>query len=49
MADAQVNGLTVLKQTFNTSETNAGVITEVSGCRLSGEIKKNKRNIVLGF
>uniref|UniRef100_A0A3B3WMU0 ZP domain-containing protein n=1 Tax=Poecilia mexicana TaxID=48701 RepID=A0A3B3WMU0_9TELE len=36
VADAQVNGLTVSKQTFQTSETNSGVITDVSGCRFSG-------------
>ncbi|XP_054915796.1 alpha-tectorin-like [Poeciliopsis prolifica] len=36
VADAQVNGLTVSKHTFQTSETNSGVITDVSGCRFSG-------------
>ncbi|XP_068429168.1 alpha-tectorin-like [Clinocottus analis] len=35
-ADAQVNGLTVSKQKFPTADTNKGVITDVSGCRLSG-------------
>ncbi|KAG7219697.1 hypothetical protein INR49_018901, partial [Caranx melampygus] len=34
-ADAQVNGLTVSKNKFQTSETSTGVITDVSGCRLS--------------
>ncbi|XP_075886856.1 alpha-tectorin-like [Nelusetta ayraudi] len=35
-ADSQVNGLSVSKQTFQTNQTNKGVIADVSGCRLSG-------------
>ncbi|KAM4558425.1 alpha-tectorin-like isoform 2-T2 [Odontesthes bonariensis] len=37
-ADALVDGLTVSAQTFQTSETNRGVVTDVSGCRLSGRV-----------
>ncbi|XP_023806936.1 alpha-tectorin-like [Oryzias latipes] len=37
-ADALVNGLTVSRQTFQASETNRGIITDVSGCRLSGSV-----------
>uniref|UniRef100_UPI0037E8F125 alpha-tectorin-like n=1 Tax=Semicossyphus pulcher TaxID=241346 RepID=UPI0037E8F125 len=39
-ADSQVDGQTVSKQTFKTSETITGVITDVSGCRLSGAVYK---------
>lgn len=35
-ADSRVNGLSVSKQTFQTNQTNKGVIADVSGCRLSG-------------
>ncbi|XP_017297448.1 uncharacterized protein LOC108251609 [Kryptolebias marmoratus] len=44
-ADALVNGLTVLKQTFQTSETNNGVITDVSGCRYAGMVYKTNTTI----
>ncbi|XP_040913418.1 alpha-tectorin-like [Toxotes jaculatrix] len=44
-ADAQVNGLTVSKQTFQTAETNKGVITDVSGCRLSGAVYKTNTTV----
>ncbi|XP_024142047.1 alpha-tectorin [Oryzias melastigma] len=37
-ADALVNGLWVSRQTFQASETNRGVITDMSGCRLSGSV-----------
>ncbi|XP_074551467.1 alpha-tectorin-like [Halichoeres trimaculatus] len=39
-ADSQVNGQTVSKKTFQTSETSNGVITDISGCRLSGTVFK---------
>ena len=35
-ADAQVGGVSVFKQTYQAAETNVGVITDVSGCRLAG-------------
>jgi len=38
VADALVNGLTVLTQTYETYETFGGVVTDLSGCRLSGGI-----------
>ncbi|GAA6219139.1 alpha-tectorin-like [Lates japonicus] len=44
-ADAQVNGLTVSKQKFQTAETNKGVITDVSGCRLSGVVYKTNTTV----
>uniref|UniRef100_A0A8D3ACV9 Alpha-tectorin-like n=1 Tax=Scophthalmus maximus TaxID=52904 RepID=A0A8D3ACV9_SCOMX len=44
-ADAQVNGLTVSKQIFQTNETNTGVITDISGCRLSGEVYKTNTTV----
>ncbi|XP_059199281.1 alpha-tectorin-like [Centropristis striata] len=44
-ADAQVNGLTVSKQTFQTADTNNGVITDVSGCRLSGVVYKTNTTV----
>lgn len=37
VADAQVNGLTVSKQTFQANETSTGVITDMTGCRHSGQ------------
>ncbi|KAM9850992.1 alpha-tectorin-like [Aulostomus maculatus] len=44
-ADAQVNGLTVSKQTFQIAETSRGVITDMSGCRLSGVVYKTNTTI----
>ncbi|XP_071338816.1 alpha-tectorin-like isoform X2 [Trachinotus anak] len=44
-ADAQVNGLTVSKQKFQTAETSKGVITDVSGCRLSGVVYKTNTTV----
>ncbi|XP_010754397.1 alpha-tectorin [Larimichthys crocea] len=45
VADSQVNGLTVSKQSFQTNETNNGVITDVSGCRLSGTAYKTNTTV----
>ncbi|KAG8000944.1 Alpha-tectorin [Nibea albiflora] len=45
VADSQVNGLTVSKQTFQTNETNNGVITDMSGCRLSGTAYKTNTTV----
>ncbi|PWA19408.1 hypothetical protein CCH79_00017162, partial [Gambusia affinis] len=45
VAVAQVNGLTVSKQTFQTSETNSGVITDVSGCRFSGLVYETNTTV----
>uniref|UniRef100_A0A3P8V355 Alpha-tectorin-like n=1 Tax=Cynoglossus semilaevis TaxID=244447 RepID=A0A3P8V355_CYNSE len=39
-ADTQVNGLTISKKTFQTSQTMSGVITDISGCRHSGVVYK---------
>ncbi|XP_060909004.1 alpha-tectorin-like [Labrus mixtus] len=39
-ADSQVNSQTVSKLKFQISETNTGVIADVSGCRLSGVVYK---------
>ncbi|XP_035531818.1 alpha-tectorin-like [Morone saxatilis] len=44
-ADSQVNGLTVFKQKFHTNETKKGVITDVSGCRLSGFVYKTNTTV----
>ncbi|XP_042349986.1 alpha-tectorin-like [Plectropomus leopardus] len=44
-ADAQVNGLTVSKQIFQTADTSNGVITDVSGCRLSGVAFKTNTTV----
>ncbi|XP_022596536.1 uncharacterized protein LOC111218484 [Seriola dumerili] len=44
-ADAQVNGLTVSKQKFQTAETSKGVITDVSGCRISGVAYKTNTTV----
>ncbi|XP_068590227.1 uncharacterized protein [Cebidichthys violaceus] len=44
-ADAQVNGLTVSKQKFQTADTNKGIITDVSGCRLSGVVYKTNTTV----
>ncbi|XP_047457645.1 alpha-tectorin-like [Mugil cephalus] len=44
-ADALVDGLTVSKQRFQTAETIKGVITDVSGCRLSGVIYKTNTTV----
>ncbi|XP_029315301.1 alpha-tectorin-like [Cottoperca gobio] len=44
-ADARVNGLTVSKQTFQTADTNKGVITDLSGCRLSGVVYKTNTTV----
>ncbi|XP_074514400.1 alpha-tectorin-like [Sebastes fasciatus] len=44
-ADAQVDGLTVFKQTFQTADTSKGVITDVSGCRLSGVVYKTNTTV----
>ncbi|XP_041662294.1 alpha-tectorin-like [Cheilinus undulatus] len=38
VADSQVDGKTISKQKFMTSDTNSGVVTDVSGCRLSGMV-----------
>ncbi|XP_073330033.1 alpha-tectorin-like [Pagrus major] len=45
VADSQVNGLTVSKQKFQTAQTNKGVITDVSGCRLSGVVYKTNTTV----
>ncbi|XP_034549180.1 alpha-tectorin-like [Notolabrus celidotus] len=39
-AVSQVNGQTVSSETFQTAETINGVITDISGCRLSGVVYK---------
>ncbi|XP_054471822.1 alpha-tectorin-like [Anoplopoma fimbria] len=44
-ADAQVDGLTVSKQKFQTADTINGVITDVSGCRLSGFVYKTNTTV----
>ncbi|XP_034418423.1 alpha-tectorin-like [Cyclopterus lumpus] len=44
-ADTQVNGLTVSKQKFQTTDTNKGIITDVSGCRLSGFAYKTNTTV----
>uniref|UniRef100_A0A8C4HGW9 ZP domain-containing protein n=1 Tax=Dicentrarchus labrax TaxID=13489 RepID=A0A8C4HGW9_DICLA len=43
--NSQVNGLTVFKQKFHTNETNKGVLTDVSGCRLSGFVYKTNTTV----
>nr|XP_043906278.1 alpha-tectorin-like [Solea senegalensis] len=43
--DVQVNGRTVSKQTFQTNETDVGVITDVSGCRHSGAVYKTDTTV----
>ncbi|KAM9710541.1 uncharacterized protein ACNS7B_024384 [Menidia menidia] len=37
-ADALVDGLTVSAHSFPTADTSRGVVTDVSGCRLSGRV-----------
>ncbi|XP_028249596.1 uncharacterized protein LOC114426408 [Parambassis ranga] len=44
-ADALVEGVTVSKLVFQTNETNRGVITDVSGCRLSGAVYKTNTTV----
>lgn len=44
-ADALVNGLTVSKLKFQTAQTNKGVITDMSGCRLSGVVYKTNTTV----
>ncbi|KAL7384913.1 hypothetical protein ABVT39_011140 [Epinephelus coioides] len=43
--DSQVSGLSVSKQTFQTADANIGVITDVSGCRLSGAAYKTNTTV----
>ncbi|XP_067460350.1 alpha-tectorin-like [Thunnus thynnus] len=45
VADAQVDGRTVSKQKFQTNETSKGVITDMSGCRLSGVVYKTNTTV----
>ncbi|KAM3608352.1 uncharacterized protein V6R79_023620 [Siganus canaliculatus] len=44
-ADSVVDGLTVSKQRFQTAETSKGVITDMSGCRLSGAVYKTNTTV----
>ncbi|KAI4806020.1 hypothetical protein KUCAC02_010612 [Chaenocephalus aceratus] len=44
-ADAQVDGVSVFKQTYQAAETNVGVITDVSGCRLAGVVYKTNTTV----
>ncbi|KAF3843529.1 hypothetical protein F7725_002378 [Dissostichus mawsoni] len=44
-ADAQVDGVSVFKQTYQSAETNVGVITDVSGCRLAGVVYKTNTTV----
>lgn len=45
VADAQVDGQTVSKLKFQTNETSKGVITDMSGCRLSGVVYKTNTTV----